>query len=72
MKLEKVKCENEPFRGNLLAMQSGLYKIIFDNSYSWMNAKDVRFRYYLLEPAELSDRSYQTIREIIYPQQNNF
>jgi hypothetical protein len=40
----------EPYKVIMMVENPGIYKIEFDNSYSWYNQKKLRFRTYLLEP----------------------
>ncbi|EAR82059.1 hypothetical protein TTHERM_01337380 (macronuclear) [Tetrahymena thermophila SB210] len=51
---QRINCEQDPYRLVLLAESKGIYKIEFDNTYSWYNSKLLRFRCLILEP-EISD-----------------
>ena len=42
-----------PFRTNLMATKRGIYQFEFDNTYSWINYKTVKFEKVLLSPLEL-------------------
>lgn len=48
---ERIDCEQNPHRLVFLTEQCGVYKIKFDNSYSWYTSKLLRFRCLILEPA---------------------
>lgn len=52
-KKEKIKCDNKPFRTNILVLKPGIYAIEFNNQYSWYNEKFLRYRINVLEPIEL-------------------
>ncbi len=41
------------FRTNLMAAKRGIYQFEFDNTYSWINSKTVKFEKILLSPLEL-------------------
>ncbi|KAL4461183.1 hypothetical protein ABPG72_006576 [Tetrahymena utriculariae] len=47
---QRINCEQDPYRLVMLAESKGIYKIEFDNSYSWYNSKLLRFRCLILEP----------------------
>ncbi|KAL4452989.1 hypothetical protein ABPG73_011070 [Tetrahymena malaccensis] len=51
---QRINCEQDPYRLVMLAESKGIYKIEFDNTYSWYNSKLLRFRCLILEP-EISE-----------------
>lgn len=48
----KINCEMDPYKVLLLTEQPGIYKIEFDNSYSWYTSKLLRYRACVLSPAD--------------------
>ena len=38
------------FKANILAQDTGVYRIEFDNSYSWFNSKFLKYSVHVLEP----------------------
>lgn len=42
----------EPYKILFLVEKPGVFKIEFDNTYSWINEKKIRFRHCILEPDE--------------------
>lgn len=53
LKYEKLKFDEKAFRCSILAKKTGLYAIYFDNSRSWFNEKNIRYRVFILENPEL-------------------
>lgn len=49
-KLEKIDCSEIPVKIVILVKTPGIYKLIFDNSYSWITAKTIRHRLSVLKP----------------------
>lgn len=47
---ERINSEQDPHRLVLLTEKKGLYRVEFDNTYSWYTSKLLRFRCLLLEP----------------------
>lgn len=47
----RIECSHEPVVGAVVLPAPGIYKFIWDNSYSWVRAKYVRYRISLLRPA---------------------
>jgi hypothetical protein len=67
---QKVNSEMEPFKIVLLVERPGIYRISFDNSYSWYNQKILRVRTCLLEP-ELTEKVLRGLLEIYNNNNNN-
>ncbi|MCQ2819255.1 MAG: hypothetical protein MJ252_18485 [archaeon] len=55
--LDKVNCSEIPVKVVLLAKEPGIFKVIFDNSYSWMTSKIIRYRMSVLKPISPIDMS---------------
>ena len=49
-KLERINCSEIPIKIILFVKEAGIYKIVFDNEYSWITAKTVRSRLSVLKP----------------------
>ena len=52
-KKEAINASKNPCRVIYFAKKPGLYKIEFDNSYSWINEKCIRFKILVLQPQNL-------------------
>ena len=52
-KLERIDCSEIPVKLVLLVKEPGIYKLIYDNTYSWITSKTIRHRLSVLKP--LSD-----------------
>ncbi|KRX01105.1 hypothetical protein PPERSA_08206 [Pseudocohnilembus persalinus] len=67
---DKVKCDVDPYKGNLLAVQPGLYVAEFSNQYSWFAEKKIQFSFSILEPT-INDQDKMNksipIRKVLYP-----
>lgn len=48
--LDYVKCSIIPIKLILFAQSPGVYKVVFDNSYSWITSKEVKCRIVILKP----------------------
>mmetsp|Transcript_7867 Transcript_7867/g.15200 ORF Transcript_7867/g.15200 Transcript_7867/m.15200 type:complete len:704 (-) Transcript_7867:1631-3742(-) len=46
----RIECSHEPVVGAVLLQSPGIYKIVWDNTYSWFREKYVRFRISVLKP----------------------
>lgn len=49
--LTKEKCQIE-FKGNIIAIEKGIYMFEFDNSFSWMKGKSLYYDTAVLTPIE--------------------
>jgi Fe-S-cluster containining protein len=49
-KLDKSECNDLPVKIILFVKEPGIYKILFDNGYSWINGKIIRYRISILKP----------------------
>jgi hypothetical protein len=43
------------YRGNIIALERGIYMFEFDNSYSWMKAKTIFYETVILSPLEITN-----------------
>lgn len=50
--LNKEKCQVE-FKGNIIALEKGIYMFEFDNTYSWMKGKSILYDALVLTPLDL-------------------
>ncbi|GBO15402.1 hypothetical protein AVEN_21048-1 [Araneus ventricosus] len=50
--MHKFETEYEPLRGSMICKRQGNYIIVFDNTYSWFNSKEVHYRTCLGSPKE--------------------
>ena len=50
--LTREKCQIE-FKGNIIAIEKGIYMFEFDNSYSWMKGKSLYYDTAVLTPLDL-------------------
>ena len=48
-KIERIDCSEIPLKIILFCKEKGIYKLVFDNSYSWFNSKTVRYRLSVLK-----------------------
>ena len=48
-KLERFDCSEIPLKIILFCKEAGIYKLVFDNSYSWFTSKIVRYRLSILK-----------------------
>ena len=48
-KIERFDCSEIPLKIILFCKEKGIYKLVFDNSYSWFNSKTVRYRLSVLK-----------------------
>ncbi|MCQ2821036.1 MAG: hypothetical protein MJ252_27575 [archaeon] len=64
--LDKVNCSEIPVKVVLLVKEPGIFKVVFDNSYSWINAKVIRYRLSVLKPISEIDisKAYKSNAEI--------
>ena len=53
IKFDKINCSEIPIKIIILIHNPGIFKIIFDNTYSWVNSKIVRYRLSVLRPLSL-------------------
>lgn len=51
----------EPYRILFLVEKPGVFKIEFDNSYSWVNEKKLRFRSCILETEDVDTEVKKTL-----------
>lgn len=56
--LEKDKCQIQ-FKGNIIAIEKGIYMFEFDNSYSWMKGKNILYDTVVLTPLEITKKGIQ-------------
>lgn len=62
----RYECSEKAITGSLLIKEPGLYKLIWVNSYSWFNSKQIRYRTALLQPLpRLKGNSNDDIVEVI-------
>ncbi len=54
-RLDKINCSEIPIKIVLLAKEAGIFKAVFDNTYSWINPKIVRYRLSVLKPLNKID-----------------
>ena len=62
---ERVLCEEKPKTGSILLEFPGLYKLVWVNSFSWFNSKQIRYRVAVLSPCDvqsLPQRSTELIQ----------
>lgn len=52
IKLHRVDSHRIPESGRYKCFKTGIYEIIFDNTYSWMNKKDLIYKIQVLQPGE--------------------
>ena len=65
-KLERINCSEIPIKIILFVTEAGIYKIIFDNEYSWITSKTVRSRLSVLKPvSEVNLEKMQKKSDII-------
>ena len=50
--IEKSPCENKAMKVVLFAKKEGVYKVVFDNEYSWIRAKRLTYRVVLMKAIE--------------------
>ena len=48
-KIERIDCSEIPVKIVLFCKESGIYKLIFDNSFSWFTTKVIRYRLSILK-----------------------
>lgn len=48
--IKKIDCSEIPVKVVVFAKEAGIYKILFDNSFSWITSKTVRYRISVLKP----------------------
>jgi len=48
IKLSSVSSMSQEIKGCLLISEPGLYKVVFDNTYSYLRAKELLYRVHLL------------------------
>lgn len=58
---QKINSEMEPYRILFMVEKPGVFKIEFDNSYSWVNEKKLRFRSCILEAEEVDAEIKKTL-----------
>lgn len=56
-KLDKINCSEIPIKIVLLVKSPGIFKAVFDNTYSWINSKTIRYRLSVLRPLSEIDYS---------------
>lgn len=47
----RIKCDTSPSTGHLVIDRTGLYQLTWVNSYSWLNAKHIRYRVTVFTPS---------------------
>lgn len=55
LNVEKLEANDSPVKFILLAPEPCFYKVVWDNSYSWLNNKRLRIRLSILRPTEILD-----------------
>lgn len=55
LNVEKLEANDTPVKFILLAPEPCFYKVVWDNSYSWLNNKRLRIRVSILRPTEILD-----------------
>lgn len=55
LNVEKLEANDTPVKFILLAPEPCFYKVVWDNSYSWLNNKKLRIRLSILRPTEILD-----------------
>ena len=58
LSLEKIDCTEVPAKIIIFAKEPSFYKIVWDNTYSWVNKKDMRIRVSVLKADEPEKFSY--------------
>ena len=48
-KIERIDCSEIPVKIVLFCKESGIYKLVFDNSFSWFTSKVIRYRLSILK-----------------------
>lgn len=71
-KLEKFDCSELPVKIVMLVCTPGIYKLIFDNSYSWFTSKTVRHRLSVLRPLSEIKFESQDLTSFNSNKQNEF
>lgn len=69
--VEKIKACKIPVKIIVLVPEPGVYKAIWDNSYSWLNSKKLRIRFSILTKTQISEISYDNNSKIVTSNSTN-
>ena len=59
LQVDKINACDLPVKLIVFAPEPGVYKAVWDNSYSWLNSKKMRIRISVLKPIELFNNNNQ-------------
>ena len=59
LKEQKIESDFTPFEINIFTYKPEIYKVVFDNSFSWMNGKEYKFKSCILQYNNYIDSSFK-------------